>query len=293
MRTDGTGYRGSAPDAAPTSGVAAEPARDAGVRTRWEVSIVLAVTVGQSALYSVLSLVRKLLAPVPLGQQQTQVNPPRDAQALWDVIYQLLGVFFALALVALVIYLLWEPGGNALRRIGLDFTRLGGDLGRGILLAALIGVPGLALYAAGRALGVTVAVVASPLDAAWWTVPLLVLSALRAGLTEEVVLIAYLFDRLRRLGWSDWSIILASAALRGAYHAYQGIGAIVGNVVMGVVFGWCYRRWGRVMPLVIAHTLLDVVAFVGYPLAAALWPGVFAPLPAPSPSPTPSPTPSA
>ncbi len=39
-----------------------------------------------------------------------------------------------------------------------------------------------------------------------------------------------------------------------AYHAYQGIGPIFGNFAMGVVFGWCYRRWGRVMPLVIAHT---------------------------------------
>lgn len=255
-------------------------------RLTWEIWIVLAVTVGQSALYSVLSLVRKLLAPVPLGSQQTQVNPSRDPQAVWDVVYQLLAVFFALALVALVVYLLWEPGSNALRRIGLDFTRFGGDLGRGVILAAVIGLPGLALYAAGRALGITVAVVASPLDAAWWTVPLLVLSALRAGLTEEVIFIGYLFDRLRRLGWNDWTIILSSAALRGAYHAYQGFGAIIGNFVMGVVFGWCYRRWGRVMPLVIAHTILDVVAFVGYPLAAALWPGVFAPAPTPSPTPT-------
>ncbi|WP_347975958.1 CPBP family intramembrane glutamic endopeptidase [Microbacterium sp. ProA8] len=260
-------------------------------RLTWEVWIVLAITVGQSALYSVLSLVRKLVAPIPLGSQQTQVNPPRDAQAIWDIVYQLLSVFFALALVALVVYLLWEPGGNALRRIGLDFTRFGGDLGRGILLTAVIGLPGLALYAAGRALGITVAVVASPLDAAWWTVPLLLLSALRAGLTEEVIFIGYLFDRLRRLGWNDWSIILTTAALRGAYHAYQGFGAIVGNFAMGVVFGWCYRRWGRVMPLVIAHTLLDIVAFVGYPLAAALWPEIFAPIPQPTPTPAPTPEP--
>src|SRR5688572_420052 len=90
-------------------------------RLTWEVWIVLAITVGQSALYSVLSLVRKLVAPIPLGSQQTQVNPSRDAQAVWDIVYQLLSVFFALALVALVVYLLWEPGGNALRRIGLDF----------------------------------------------------------------------------------------------------------------------------------------------------------------------------
>ncbi len=95
---------------------------------------------------------------------------------------------------------------------------------------------------------------------------------MRAALTEEVIFIGYLFDRLRRLGWSWWSIILATAALRGAYHAYQGLGAVVGNFAMGLVFGWCYRRWGRVMPLVIAHTLIDVVAFVGYPLAVALFP---------------------
>lgn len=264
-------------------------------RLWWEISIVLAVTVGQSALYSVLSLVRASLRTTPIGQQQTQLNPNRDAEIFWNVLYQFLGIVFGLALVALVVYLLWEPGQNALRRLGLDFTRFGGDIGRGILLAAVIGVPGLGLYAVSRVLGLNVAVVASPLDAAWWTVPLLVLAALRAGLTEEVIFIGYLFDRLRRLGWSWWAIILSTAALRGAYHAYQGVGAIVGNVVMGVVFGWCYRRWGRVMPLVIAHTLLDIVAFVGYPLAAALWPGVFAPAPAPtgtpSPAVSPSPTP--
>jgi membrane protease YdiL (CAAX protease family) len=259
-------------------------------RLWWEIGIVLSITVGQSALYSVLSLIRASLRTTPIGQQQTQLNPNRDAEILWNVLYQFLGIVFALALVALVVYLMWEPGHNALRRIGLDFTHFGGDLGRGILLAAVIGIPGLGLYAVSRLLGLNVAVVAAPLDAAWWTVPLL-LAAVRAGLTEEVIFIAYLFDRLRRLGWSWWAIILSTAALRGAYHAYQGVGAIVGNFVMGVVFGWCYRRWGRVMPLVIAHTLLDIVAFVGYPVAAALWPGVFAPAPSPTETPTPTPTP--
>ncbi|WP_345803113.1 CPBP family intramembrane glutamic endopeptidase [Microbacterium sp. AZCO] len=262
------------------------------LRLRWEIALVLAISVGQSALYSVLTLIRRYLVSTPISQQQTQLNPSRDTAVFWDLLYQLLSIFFALAIVGLVVYLLWEPGTNALRRIGLDFTRFGGDAGRGILLFLVIGVPGLALYAAGRALGITVAVVASPLDAAWWTIPLLVLSALRAGLTEEIIFIAYLFDRLRRLGWNWWAIILSTAALRGAYHAYQGFGAIVGNFVMGVVFGWCYKRWGRIMPLVIAHTLLDVVAFVGYPLAAALWPGVFGPPPpTPAPSITPTPTP--
>jgi uncharacterized protein len=269
------------------------PVSSPGARTRvwWEIGLVLAVSVGQSALYSVLSLVRASLRETPIGQQQTQLNPARSAEAVWDAVYRFLDIGFSLAIVGLVVYLLWEPGSNALRRIGLDFRRFGGDLGRGVLLTAAIGIPGLGLYAISRILGINVAVVASPLDSAWWVVPLLLLAAVRAGLTEEVIFLGYLFDRLRRLGWSWWSIILATAALRGAYHAYQGLGAIVGNVVMGVVFGWCYRRWGRVMPLVVAHTIIDIVAFVGYPLAASLWPGVFAPTPSPSPSPSPSPTP--
>lgn len=249
------------------------------IRFRWEIVLVLAVSVGQSALYSLLSLVRSLqralMEQSAIGQQQTQLNPTRDAAAFWDALYQLLSLCFGLATVALVVYLLWEPGGNALRRIGLDFRRFDGDAGRGVLLLAVIGIPGLALYVTGRLLGVTLQVSASPLDAAWYTVPLLVLAAVRAGLTEEVIFLGYLFDRLRRLGWGWWTIILATAGLRAAYHAYQGFGSIVGNFAMGVVFGWCYGRWGRVMPLVLAHVLIDVIAFVGYPLAVTWWPGVF------------------
>ena len=200
-------------------------------RLVWEICIVLALSLGQSAIYSSLALLRRALSEVPLGQQSAQLNPSRDAAAIWDAIYRLLDIAFDLAVVALVIYLLWTTGGSALRRIGLDFSRFGGDLGRGALLLAIIGAPGLALYVLGRELGFTVNVVASPVDAAWWTIPLLVLSAIRAALYEEVVLLGYLFDRLRRLGWGTWSIIVSTAVLRGAYHSYQGLGAMFGQML--------------------------------------------------------------
>ena len=244
-------------------------------RLWWEIAIVLALSVGRSAVYSVLALVQALTREQSLGSQSTAVNPGANAEEFWAVLYQFLGHFFALAPVALAIYLLWEPGRNALRRIGLDFRGFWRDLGGGVLLVLVIGIPGLGLYALGRMLDITVQVSASPLDPSLWTIPLLVLAALRAGLTEEVIMVGYLFDRLRRLGWSWWSIILASALLRGAYHAYQGIGPIIGNIAMGLVFGWVYKRWGRVMPLVIAHVLIDIVAFIAYPLAVALWPTLF------------------
>ena len=258
-------------------GPAAPSASTPSLRTSlwWEIAIVLALSVGRSAVYSVLQLVQALTRDEALGDQSTSLNPGANAAEFWDVLYQFLGQFFGFAPIALAIYLLWEPGRSAFRRIGLDVRMFGRDVGAGILLVLVIGVPGLALYAGGRALGITVQVHASPLDASWWTIPLLLLAALRAGLTEEVIFIGYLFDRLRRLGWGTWTIILSTAALRGAYHAYQGFGSIVGNMAMGVVFGWVYARWGRVMPLVIAHTLIDVIAFVGYLLAAAWWPALF------------------
>ncbi len=255
-------------------------------RLPWEIALVLLVTVGQSAIYSVVSFIRAATR-APISQQQTQLNPSRSAEPLWDAIYQFLDIFFSLALVALVIYLLWEPGLSALRRIGLDFRRFGGDTARGVLLVALIGVPGIGVYAAGRALGQSIAVIPAPLDSSWWVIALLILAALRAGLTEEVIFLGYLFDRLRRLGWSWTGVIVSTALLRGSYHLYQGWPSALGNVVMGLVFGWCYRRWGRVMPLVVAHTIIDIVAFVGYPLAAAWWPGIFTPTPTPTPTATP------
>ena len=241
-------------------------------RLAWEIGIVLALSLGQSALYSVLSLVRALLRPDPLSDQSTALNPPRADEAVWDAIYRVLDVGFDLALVGLVVYLLWEPGRSALRRIGLDLSRPGRDAGLAVALLVAIGVPGLALYAGSRLLGLTVQVQAAELDSAWWTIPLLLLSAARAGLLEEVILNGYLGERLRELGWRPWTTILAIALLRGAYHAYQGPAMALGNVAMGVVFAWVYLRWRRVMPLVVAHTLIDVIAFVGYPLAAPYLP---------------------
>jgi membrane protease YdiL (CAAX protease family) len=64
-------------------------------------------------------------------------------------------------------------------------------------------------------------------------------------------------------------VIGVSAVVRGTYHLYQGFGGFVGNLAMGVILGLFFLRTRRVMPLVVAHTLLDVVAFVGYTILTA------------------------
>src|SRR5699024_1619501 len=140
------------------------------------------------------------------------------------------------------------------------------DLRSGVLLTAGIGLPGLAIYYLGRLLGATVEVIPAALDAHSWTVPVLVLHAVKNAVLAAAIVVGYLFQRPGGLGGSGRPIIVVSALLRGAYHTYQGIGPGLANLVVALVFGEWLRRARRTMPLVIAHTLLDVFAFVGYAL---------------------------
>jgi len=228
-----------------------------------EVWIVLGLSLGQSAVYAVVSLIAKLTAG-PLREQTATLNPTRSPRPYLDLTYQLLGIGFALVPVVLAVYLLWLSPGDVRRRLGLDGTRPGRDVAAGAALAMLIGLPGIAVYLLGRELGVTATVVASGLGAYWWTVPVLVLAAIENAVLEEVVVVGYLMTRLRELGWGVAATIATSALVRGSYHLYQGVGPGVANAVMGAIFGWWFHRTGRVMPLIIAHALIDIVAFVGY-----------------------------
>jgi uncharacterized protein len=242
-------------------------------RTWLEIAIVLGLSLGSSAVYSIVSLIRKLSTPGALNAQKAVINQPLSDQPIFDLVYQLLGIFFGLVPVVLVFWLLAKPGNSAFTQLGFNVKEPGKDLLRGFGLAAIIGIPGLGLYLVGNTLGITVTIVPTALDTYWWTVPVLVLAALRAALVEELIVVGYLFTRLREFGWKTWQIILTSAALRGSYHLYQGFGPFVGNFVMGVVFGLAYQRWGRTMPLVIAHWILDIVSFTGYAAVKALAPG--------------------
>lgn len=241
-------------------------------RLRAEVLIVLGLSLGQSAVYSVVQLLDKMTR-APLADATSTLNRSQSAREYFDLTYQLLDILFALVPVALVFYFLSthvqatrDGEGSAFARLGFNLARPGKDLLQGLGLAALIGIPSLGLYAAGRALGITTAIVPSGLDAYWWTVPVLILSAVRHAIVEEVIVVGYLLDRFGKFGWSVPAGIVVSALLRGSYHLYQGFGPFIGNVVMGLVFGWIYTKTKRVMPLVIAHALLDIVAFVGFSL---------------------------
>jgi membrane protease YdiL (CAAX protease family) len=237
-----------------------------------EVVIILGLSLGASAVYAVLRIVDRLTVQVALNQQTSSLNNSVTPDRPWlDLAYQLTAIAVGLVPVAATFYVLRNvvppgplpPG----RFLGLDRQRPLFDVGAGLFLAAAIGIPGLGLYVAARALGLNTQVAAANLTGAWWTVPVLVLSAVQNAVLEEVIVVGYLFTRLRQIGWRVPFVLAASALLRGSYHLYQGFGGFVGNLVMGLVLGLVYLRWRRVGPLVVAHTVLDVVAFVGYTLA--------------------------
>jgi membrane protease YdiL (CAAX protease family) len=236
-----------------------------------EVLLVLGLSLGQSAVYAVVSLAAKLTADRPLSQQTATMNASQSPRPWLDLTYQLLGILFAVVPVLLAVHLLRRDRADATTSLGLDLRRPGADAGWGVALAAGIGLPGLLLVYAAAKLGLNANLVPAALPGVWWAVPVLILSAMQNAVLEEVVVVGYLMTRLRDMAWRTGAIIATSATLRGSYHLYQGFGAFVGNAVMGVVFALFFLRTKRVLPLIVAHTILDVAAFVGYTLLPKDW----------------------
>lgn len=219
---------------------------------REEIFVVLSLSLLASAVYSLLNL---LEGPVR-GATVTSV-------AQVGLLRQLIGFAFGLAPVWLVLHLLRRANESA-STIGLERPILRDDWLHGAALFAVVGAGGLVMYLAAVQLGINRFVVPVPPEGHWWTVPVIVLTALAAALLEEVVVLGYLVTRLRQLAWRPEAALAASALLRGSYHLYQGWGGFLGNVAMGVLFGIPFLRRGRLWPMVIAHFLLDLFAGVGY-----------------------------
>lgn len=235
-----------------------------------EIAIVFTITLGMSGLRSLVSIIETQLKAneqqISLGDLQVSVTAPQSTMGTIDLIRQLLSVTQGLAWGALGLYLLWRAGVSLRQHLGLDFARTGRDVAAALGLAALIGIPGLGLYLAAHSLGLSLTVAASTMTDVWWRIPVSVLIAFENGFLEEVLVVGYLLVRLRHIDVAPWLAIGLSALLRGSYHLYQGYGGFAGNVAMGVVFAFVFLRWRRLWPLIFAHALIDIVAFVGYPL---------------------------
>lgn len=262
-----------------SDGLLAEPATPHTVLPRrtllLETGTVLLASLGFSALWSIWALTEVMTRPdVKLGSMVTSINTNRTPDRLWlDFANQLLVNAQRVVPAMLVLYLLSRTWRRPARMLGLDFRRPWHDLAWAFVLAAVIGIPGLAIYRIGVALDITMNISPANLKDVWWAIPMYVLAALTNAVLEEVVGPGYLVTRWREAGWAAWVAVVLAAVVRGGYHLYQGFGQFVGNFLMGLIFGAYAVRKGRIMPLVLAHWLIDIVAFVGatYVMGKVSW----------------------
>jgi membrane protease YdiL (CAAX protease family) len=229
-----------------------------------EMTIVLSLSLLASAVYAVISLLTAPVAGV------TVFSSDQSGQFA----LQLTNFVFGLAPVALVLYLV-RAHDEAPEAFGLrPLLGLGPDVALGAALAVVVSAAGIGVYLASVALHANRFVVPVPPLGHWWTVPMLVLNAVQAGLLEEVIVVGYLITRFEQVGWSAATAVGASAVLRASYHLYQGWGGFAGNLVLGLFFGAVFVRTRRVWPLVIAHALVDTLAGIGYLLFRNHLPGL-------------------
>ena len=229
---------------------------------RSELLLVLGLSLGASGVFALLNIIRDALRGPLRGQTSTVVGARYDNSWL-DLAFQLTATFVGLIPVLLVVHLM-ARNRESVRDLGFDTAHPRTDLLRGAVIAAVIGGSGLALYLTAYELGLSTEVVVTTLRDTWWRDAVLVLSAIQNAVLEEVIVLGYVLVRLQQLGWSFRKAAITSSLLRGSYHLYQGFGGFIGNAIMGLIFAWLFKRWGRVGPFVVAHALIDIVAFVGY-----------------------------
>ncbi|HZY77467.1 MAG TPA: type II CAAX endopeptidase family protein [Jatrophihabitantaceae bacterium] len=233
-----------------------------------ELLAVLGVSYAMSGIYALLSFVRSQVT-INHGAGFTHVatgpinSGTKTAYQWLDILDQLADVLHGVLPAFLAVVLLMRsPAGRGFG-IGLDRIR-SREILTGLGFAALIGVPGLGLVYGARKLGLNAQIVVTDFPDVWYRIPVLILDAFQDGIGEEVVVCAFVLTRLRQLGWSNQRALVAESALRGSYHLYQGYGGFFGNFVMGLIFGCWFQRTRRVVPLVIAHSVIDAVSFIGY-----------------------------
>ena len=161
---------------------------------------------------------------------------------------------FPLVEVAILVPVLWigRVRGWSVARFGSIISWKG--TGGGILLfvVAEIALIGVALGAQ------TIHPEPSPFTVGRLAVSAVLVISVINPVFEEVLETGYFIHSLQRFGM--WPAVLASALFRGLFHLQFGINAVLSTFVLGLIFAFAYWRWRQLWPLIIAHSLADMLA---------------------------------
>jgi membrane protease YdiL (CAAX protease family) len=89
--------------------------------------------------------------------------------------------------------------------------------------------------------------------------------AITAGICEEFLYRGFGMAVLSRLGLQAWTVVLLSAILFGLAHSYQGRGGVVMTLLIGLALGASRIAYDSLVPAILWHTAVDVVAGIAGP----------------------------
>jgi len=161
------------------------------------------------------------------------------------------------ALILAAVIAILRTRGWTIRRLGLRFS----------WKAAAAGIPLFVIYLLVYAITVTFVGMLFPAARTMWVfsvIPrapffLIVIFVILNSVFEELLVTAYVIESFARDGAA--LAITVSTLFRFAYHLYQGPLASLSIIPLGLLFGAMYWQRRNVWPLMVAHTISNVVVF--------------------------------
>ena len=84
--------------------------------------------------------------------------------------------------------------------------------------------------------------------------------AVTAGICEEFLYRGFAMAALARSGLPLWTTVVVSSLLFGIAHLYQGRSGLLGTTLLGLIFGVARVGFGSLIPVMVWHAAVDVVA---------------------------------
>ncbi len=183
------------------------------------------------------------------GPTQTRVS------SIWDVV---LDVVQALQVIVPLLYIM-RLSGKPWSYFGLTRPCFWPDVPWAALIfvALLISTFCFALLFPSGRVKTSDAMPATPNDDNFF---LILVATFSVVFSEELAMRGYFIPRLEELLKSRWKSVLVSAAMFASYHVYYGLRGATKTFVLALVLGGAFCLIRRLWPLVLSHTLYNVIA---------------------------------
>lgn len=194
------------------------------------------------------------------GSIQVALHPSAAASGHHNDASLIVLVVYETVLIAVLSAFLHARGWT-LEKIGLTPTLI--DTGLGVLLFVVNDIIWIGVWTLTGMVSpeTTAAIGATAVVTPHVSVTAAALVSLINPIFEEVFVCGYVVAALKREE-SPWLAVNVSVAIRLAYHLYQGPLGVLSIIPMGLVSAYWFARTGRLWPVIVAHTVSNLVGLL-------------------------------